>query len=76
MKKENSKNKRFNRYLVLSSAGLQMGITIYLGAYLGKWLDEKYPSDKNWYTIICTLAAVVLALWQVLRQVNRLNDEE
>jgi len=60
---------------VLSSAGLQMGITIYLGAYLGKWLDEKFSSDKNWYTIICTLSAVVLALWQLLRQANRLNEE-
>tara|TARA_B100000768_G_C11284881_1_gene381713 strand:+ start:1748 stop:1909 length:162 start_codon:yes stop_codon:yes gene_type:complete len=52
-----------------------MGVTIYLGAYLGKWLDEKYPSDKNWYTIICTLSAVILALWQLLRQVNKLNAE-
>ena len=52
-----------------------MGVTIYLGAYLGKWLDEKNPLDKNWYTIICTLSAVVLALWQLLRQVNKLNEE-
>ena len=74
MKKPN-KSKRSNRYLVLSSAGLQMGVTIYLGAYLGKWLDEKSPLDKNWYTIICTLSAVVLALWKLLRQVNKLNEE-
>ena len=74
MKKPNE-SKRSNRYLVLSSAGLQMGVTIYLGAYLGKWLDEKSPLDKNWYTIICTLSAVVLALWQLLRQVNKLNEE-
>jgi len=52
-----------------------MGVTIYLGAYLGKWLDQTFPSDKNWYTIIGTLSAVVLALWQLLRQVNRLNEE-
>jgi len=52
-----------------------MGITIYLGAYLGRWLDEKYPNDKNWYTIGCTLSAVALALWQLLKQVNKLNEE-
>ncbi len=77
MKKPSKKKRsKANRYLVLSSAGLQMGITIYLGAYFGKKLDEKYPSDKNWFTIGLTLAAVVLALWQLLRQVNKLNEEE
>ncbi len=61
--------------LALTGAGLQMGITIYAGAYLGKWLDQKYPSDKNWYTIGLTLLAVGFAMYSFLRQVNRLNDE-
>jgi hypothetical protein len=65
-----------NRYLELMGIAAQMGITIFLGAYAGKWLDEKYPSEKRWYTIICTLSAVGLALYMVLKQVNKLNEDD
>ncbi len=65
-----------NRYLELMGIAAQMGLTIFLGAYAGKWLDEKYPSEKRWFTIICTLSAVALALYMVLKQVNKLNEDE
>ena len=54
----------------------QMGVTIFLGAYLGKWLDTKYPADKQWYTILCTLSSVAIALYMVLKQINKLNEED
>lgn len=57
----------------LSGVGLQMGATIFLGAYIGKWLDQKYPNEKNWFTICFTLFFVALALFNVLRQVNKIN---
>ena len=65
-----------SRFARLSGIGLQMGVTIFLGAYLGKYLDEKYPSDKKWFTIGLTLFSVAVALYNVLRQVNRINNEE
>ena len=65
-----------SRFVRLSGIGLQMGVTIFLGAYLGKYLDEKYPSDKKWFTIGLTLFSVAVALYNVLRQVNRINNEE
>lgn len=68
--------KKRNRYLELMGIAAQMGVTIFLGAYLGKWLDSKYPSDKQWYTILCTLSAVAIALYMVLKQVNKLNEED
>ena len=64
------------KFARLSGVGLQMGATIFLGAYLGKYLDEKYPSDKRWFTIGLTLFAVALALYNVLRQVNKINSED
>lgn len=72
-KKSSKKPKQPNNLVKLSGVGLQMGITIFAGAYLGKWLDQKYPSDKNWFTIGFTLLFVALALYNVLRQVNRIN---
>ena len=72
-KKKKSKRSS-GRYLQLTGIGLQMGLTIFIGAYVGRWLDEKYPSDKKWFTIGLTIFAVIGSLISVLRQVNRLND--
>jgi len=74
---DNSKNeppkKQPNTFIVLSGVGAQMGVTIWLGAQLGKWLDEKYPLDKNWFTIACVLFAVGISIYNLIVQVNRLN---
>lgn len=77
--KKNEKSSRkprkpLNSYIRFSGIAIQMGATIFLGAYLGKWLDGKYPSDKNWYTIGLTLLAVGVSLYNVLRQVNKMNE--
>ena len=72
-KKKSNGTSKFAR---LSGVGLQMGATIFLGAYAGKLLDEKYPSNKKWFTIGLTLFAVGLSLYNVLRQVNKLNSED
>lgn len=65
-----------SRFLRLSGLGFQMGITIFLGAYLGKFLDAKYPMEKKWWTIGLTITAVAVALYNVLRQLNRINAED
>lgn len=75
MSEESNKNK-VPRIARLSGIGIQMGLTIFLGAYLGKYLDSKYPSDKNWYTIGLTILSVAIALYNVLRQVNKINAED
>lgn len=68
------KPKQPNNFLRLTGVATQMGVTIFLGAYFGKWLDEKYPSDKKWFTMGLTILAVGIALYNVLRQVNKIND--
>jgi F0F1-type ATP synthase assembly protein I len=75
-KNKHQSNGKFNRFARLSGIGFQMGATIFLGAILGKYLDERYPSTKKWLTIGCTLLAVAIALYTVLRQVNQLNKED
>ena len=68
-------NKPFGKIIRLSGIGIQMGIIIFLGAYLGRWLDEKYSSETKWFTLIFTILAVAVALYFVLKQVNRINNE-
>ncbi len=60
----------------LSGMGMQLAGTIFIFAMLGRWLDDKYPSNKKWFTIGLVLFATVLSLYSILRQVNKMNDED
>ena len=73
---ENRTKKEVPKFARLSGIGLQMGATIFLGAYLGKILDERYPMEKKWWTIGLTLFAVGISLYNVLKQVNRINSQD
>lgn len=66
--------KPLNKYLQLTGIAFQMGATIYLAVYLGKWLDNIYPNEKNWFTIAFTLVGLVIALYAVVAQTNKLNQ--
>ena len=57
----------------MSGIGFQMGATIFLCAWAGKALDERYPSNKNWFTIGLVLFGVFASLYIVLKQLKNLN---
>lgn len=61
-------------YVKYSGFAIQMGVTIFAGAYLGKYLDAKYPMEKKWFTMLFTVLAVFLSLFNLLRQLK--NDEK
>lgn len=77
MSEEKDKKSRSRaRYLALTGIAAQMGVTIVAGGYLGKYLDSVYPNEKQWFTIGITLFSVAVALYIVLKQVNRLNQKD
>lgn len=57
----------------MSGIGFQMGATIFICAWIGKKLDERYPSEKNWFTIGLVLFGVFASLYIVLKQLKNLN---
>lgn len=69
------KKKQLNKYLQLTGVGLQMGITIYLGAYFGKKLDIYFQTGGKAFTIILVLVAMVASIWSVLAQLKKINDK-
>ena len=73
---EDKEQRKKGRLLQLSGIGIQIAGTIFLGAYLGRWLDEKYPSDKKWFTIGLTILAVILSMYSILKKVNELNRQD
>jgi membrane-associated PAP2 superfamily phosphatase len=66
--------KPLNKYIRLTGIGLQMGITIYLAAYFGKWLDGKYPNEHDLYTMIFTLLGVAVSFYSMLKQIKDINN--
>ena len=80
MEKKQLKNKKIkketkkplNKALQLSGAGLQMGLTIYLGFLLGGWLDKKF--ELTFLTEVITLFAIFLAMYSLIKQANKINE--
>jgi len=71
---QNNKLKPLNKWIQLISIPAQMGIVIFLFAYFGQYLDEKYQSEN--YVKIFTILGVFLAMYNVIRQVNQLYKNE
>ncbi|WP_196895701.1 AtpZ/AtpI family protein [Aureivirga marina] len=69
------KKKQLNNYIRFSAMGLQMGVTIAVGAIFGQWLDKKYPNPYQIYTVIFSLLAVFAAIYNVVRQVLQINKK-
>ena len=72
MQKQNKQKKPLNKAIQLSGAGLQMGLTIYLGFLLGEWLDIKF--ETNFLTETITLIAIFLAIYTLIKKANKIND--
>lgn len=76
-KKNNKKsNNTLKSIAIFTGIAAQMGLTIFLGAYFGKWLDAKYPADKKWFTMIFTLLGVGISLYVLLKQLNKFNNAQ
>jgi F0F1-type ATP synthase assembly protein I len=69
---DNRQDKKNRKWLALVNIPVQMGIIIAAGAYLGIWLDNNYGNAST-YTIIFSLLAVFIALYNVIRQVKNLD---
>ncbi|MBP9847979.1 MAG: AtpZ/AtpI family protein [Flavobacterium sp.] len=71
----NSNNKQSNKWLALINIPFQMGLIIFGFSYLGSWLDTKYLNTEAYFLKGITLLGVVVALYNVIKQVNQLNNK-
>ena len=67
--------KKPNKWLALVGIAAQMGAIIFLFSKLGLWLDENHPSEKVYYYKLLGMVGVVLALYNVFRQLNDINKQ-
>ncbi|MBP7184600.1 MAG: AtpZ/AtpI family protein [Saprospiraceae bacterium] len=65
-----NKNRTTNDYLRYSGMAIQIGLTILVGAYIGKWLDKYFETPKPYFTtafcLFFTFAAMYLNLRDIL----------
>ncbi len=74
---ENQPNKKDGiKWLALINIPIQMGAIVFAFAYLGKWLDETYPHPKIYFSKLLIIIGVFLALYNVYRQVNQINESK
>jgi F0F1-type ATP synthase assembly protein I len=71
-----SNKKQSNKWLVFMNIPFQMGLIIFLGVMLGQWLDEKFKIEGSILTIVFSLLAVFIALYNVIRQVNKMSNDK
>ena len=69
------KKKPLNKYLRFTSIGFQLGATIYVAAYLGKWLDQKFEMEKKVFTLILILAALIVSIWSIIQQLKQIDND-
>lgn len=70
------KKKARNKWLALINIPIQMGVIIFLFAYLGRWLDEKYSNPHTIYVKILTLVGVAIAFYNLNRQLKEINKSD
>ena len=77
LKKQLKKNKntRLKNYAQFSGIAFQMIAVICLFAFLGNWLDGKYPNTYSMYAIIFSLLGVIIAMYLVIKQVTSMNKD-
>jgi len=72
--KEKHKKKQ-PKFIALTGIAVQMGVTIYLFSYLGKYIDEKYLISQNYWTIGLTMLGLVVAFYVLLKQLKSINGD-
>lgn len=64
------KKKSFNSYARFSGIVFQMIAIIVIGTFIGMEIDEKFPNENNWFTIVLAFSAVILSVVIVIRNIN------
>jgi len=74
-KKQNKKNNQPNSWLFFTGLGLQIGVIVYVMAYLGGLLDAKYETSKPYFSFGLVILGLVASIYSAVKQLNKINNE-
>lgn len=75
MPAEKKPKSRIQQVANYSGLGIQTVGIIGVGAYLGHLLDEKFQTEKSWYTLAFIIAFMVISMYYTIKKLNKLNNE-
>ena len=61
------KKKELSPFIKYTSLGLQLGVTIAVFTFLGRYLDQKYSQYPPWFTVFGSLFGVGSGLYLALK---------
>jgi F0F1-type ATP synthase assembly protein I len=64
------------KWAIFTGIAMQMGIVIACGVFLGVYLDKKFVNSYSAFTVICSLTGVFLAMYSVIKQVQKFNKND
>lgn len=70
------KNKNNNQWLAFVAVPAQLGLTIYLFNYAGKWVDKTYFEGIDACEKWITLLGVFVGVYSVIRQVMHISNKK
>lgn len=70
--KDINERKKWTKWL---GVPFQMVATIFVGYWIGSWLDDKYEITRQWWTIGLTLFAVLVSLYQLIKQIQEMDKK-
>lgn len=66
---------KLNSYARFSGIAIQMFAIIGVGTFIGVKLDETYPNKNNLYTLIVSLASVIMSIVYVIRRIIASSED-
>lgn len=72
---DESSSKNLKKYAAFSGLGIQMGASIWLGAYLGGLLDEKYHNEKPVFRLVLILFFFVGSMFLLIRTLKKMEKD-
>ena len=69
-----NQKKQPNKLLLFSGLAFEMGITIYICAKIGNWLDYKYPNTKNYFTLSLVVFGFVASMFLLIKKLQKLQN--
>ena len=76
MIKKNQPLKKSNKFARFSGMAFQMLITILVGAFIGQYLDNKFPNENSIYTLVFSLLFIGASLYTIIKQAIKLGNDE
>ncbi len=67
---------RMQKYLRYSTVGLEMGLSVIIGLFVGDWLDRRLGTAP-WLLLLFLIFGMVAgfrSVWRLMRDMNRPSD--